>query len=127
MAKKKLQSATAETSNDSLLKAFFGGFFLPIRFLGRGLVWLTHQFPLKHIGHIIRWFANLRLIRFFGRIIGARYLRDSWKELSSVTWPTFRESVRLTTAVIIFSIVFGIFVTIIDYGLDKVFKQFLLK
>ncbi|MBP9761561.1 preprotein translocase subunit SecE [Candidatus Saccharibacteria bacterium] len=66
-------------------------------------------------------------IRLIGRILGFRYVSSSWQELKQVTWPTFRESRRLTLAVIIFSIVFGLIIAIVDYGLDKVFKQLLIK
>jgi preprotein translocase SecE subunit len=44
-----------------------------------------------------------------------------------VTWPTWRESRRLTGAVILFSVIFGGLIAIVDYGLDKLFKQLLLK
>lgn len=64
-------------------------------------------------------------MRFIGRVLGLRYLRDSWKELRQVTWPTFRESRRLTLAVIMFSIVFGLLIAVVDYGLDKAFKYML--
>ncbi|MCA9318876.1 preprotein translocase subunit SecE [Candidatus Saccharibacteria bacterium] len=52
---------------------------------------------------------------------------SSWKELRQVTWPTFKESRRLTSAVIIFSIMFGLLIALTDFLLDKLFKQFLLK
>ncbi len=124
---KKLKPAETKQKDDSLWKAFFSGFLLPIRLVWRGLAWISHRPPLKQIGHGLRWFFNLRAIRFIGRILGFKYVRDSWRELRTVTWPSLPESLRLTTAVIIFAIVFGLFVTVVDYGLDKVFRQFLLK
>lgn len=124
---KKLKPAAKQDDNDTLVKAFFSGFFLPTKLVWRGLGWLAHRPPLQQIGHGLRWFFKLRVIRFIGRFLGLKYLRDSWLELRSVTWPTIRESLRLTSAVIIFSIVFGLFIMVIDYGLDKLFKQFLLK
>ncbi|QQS70139.1 preprotein translocase subunit SecE [Candidatus Saccharibacteria bacterium] len=60
-------------------------------------------------------------------MLGLTYIRASWKELRGVTWPTFRDSVRLTTAVIIFSILFGLMIAVVDYGLDKVFKELFVK
>lgn len=113
--------------NDTVLRVFFRGFFWPLRILGRGLAWLSHQFPLKHVGHALRWFFRLRAVRFIGRMLGFGYLRSSWRELRQVTWPTRREGRRLTTAVIIFSVVFGALIAVVDYGLDKLFKQLLLK
>jgi preprotein translocase SecE subunit len=89
--------------------------------------WLAHKPPLKQIGHAVRWFFRLRAVRFIGRILGLGYFRRSWQELKHVTWPTRREGRRLTTAVIIFSIVFGALIAVVDYGLDKLFRQVLLK
>lgn len=111
----------------SLSHVFWMGFFWPIKGLWRGLVWLTHHFPLKHIGHFLRWLFMLPPMRLLGRILGFRFIRDSWRELRGVTWPTFRESRHLTAAVIIFSIVFGTIIAFADYGLDKLFKQLLIK
>lgn len=124
---KTLKPAETKKQDDSLWRAFFSGFLLPLRLIGRGLAWLAHRPPLKQIGHGLRWFFNLRPVKFIGRLLGFRYLRNSWRELKTVTWPTLPESLRLTAAVIVFAIVFGIFVTVVDYGLDKLFRQFLLK
>lgn len=99
----------------------------PIKGIWRGLAWLTHQFPLKQIGHGLRWFFRLKAVRFLGRILGLTYIRDSWRELRGVTWPTRRESLRLTSAVIIFSVIFGLLIAVVDYGLDKLFRQILIK
>ena len=116
-----------DQDGETLAQAFWRGFFWPSRALWRGLAWLSHHFPLKHIGHALRWFFRLRPVRFIGRVLGLKYVRDSWKELRQVTWPTFRESRRLTTAVIIFSVLFGLIIALVDFGLDKLFKQFILK
>lgn len=121
------QAEGPEAEKVSLWRMFWRGFFLPLRYAWRGLAWLAHKPPLKQIGHGLRWFFRLRAVRFIGRILGLKYLRDSFRELHSVTWPTFKESTRLTGAVIIFSIVFGLFVAVVDFGLDKLFKQILLK
>jgi preprotein translocase subunit SecE len=118
---------TQSEDNESLVKVFFRGFFWPVRMAGKGIAWLSHHFPLKQIGHGLRWFFHLKAMRFLGRILGFGYVRSSWQELKFVTWPTRREGRRLTTAVIIFSVIFGGLVAIVDYGLDKLFKQVLLK
>lgn len=114
-------------SQESLTRVFFRGFFLPARYVGRGFAWIGHRPPLKQIGHGIRWFFRLRVVRFIGRILGFKFLRNSWLELKEVTWPTRREGLRLTSAVIAFSVVFSIVLAGVDYGLDKLFKQILLK
>jgi len=95
--------------------------------VGKGLAWLAHRPPLKQIGHGLRWFFRLRPVRFIGRILGFTYIRSSWQELKNVTWPTRREGRRLTTAVIIFSVIFGALIAVVDFGLDKLFKQVFLK
>ena len=118
---------TADVKDESLAKVFWKGFFWGPRQVGRAIAWLSHQPPLKQLGHALRWFFRLRVIRFIGKIFGFGYFKGSWQELKLVTWPTRREGRRLTTAVIIFSIIFGGLVAIVDYGLDKLFKQVLLK
>jgi preprotein translocase SecE subunit len=107
--------------------SFLYGLTWPLRILGRGVVWLSHRPPLKQIGHGFSWFATLRPVRFVGRILGFGYVAGSFNEVKRVTWPTWRQSFRLTGAVIIFSIVFGGLIAGVDYGLDKVFKQIILK
>lgn len=62
-----------------------------------------------------------------GKILLPPYVRSSWTELKQVTWPTWRQSVRLTFAVLVFAVIFAAIVAAIDYGLDKIFKQVLLK
>ncbi|HET9173688.1 MAG TPA: preprotein translocase subunit SecE [Candidatus Saccharimonadales bacterium] len=72
-----------------------------------------------------------RVLAFVGRIISRifflRYFRNSWRELRLVTWPNRKQSRQLTFAVIVFAVVFGAFVSALDYGLDKLFKQVLIK
>lgn len=69
----------------------------------------------------------------FGRFLNKKryfipsYIRNSFKELRGVTWPSRKETTQLTIAVFVFAIVFGVIITITDYGLDKVFKRILLR
>ena len=56
-----------------------------------------------------------------------RYFKNAWAELGLVTWPTRRESWRLTGAVFIFAIVFGLMIAGVDKGLDEIFKKTVLK
>lgn len=55
------------------------------------------------------------------------YVKESWRELRQVTWPGRRETWRLTLAVFIFAIIFGILVTVVDKGLEVVFKNLILE
>ena len=54
-----------------------------------------------------------------------RFLSEALAELKQVTWPNRQETFKLTTAVIIFAIVFGGLIAITDFGLEKLFKQLL--
>ena len=127
MARKLQAAPIQEDDNESLVRVFFRGFFWPVRMIGRGLAWMGHRPPLKQTGHALRWFFRLKPVRFLARITGLRFMASSWRELRFVTWPTKREGVRLTTAVIIFAVVFAAIMAAVDYGLDKAFKQILLK
>jgi preprotein translocase subunit SecE len=55
-----------------------------------------------------------------------RFLRNAWAELRLVTWPNRRETVKLTIAVFVFAFVFAFVISLVDYGLDKVFRQLFL-
>lgn len=93
--------------------------------------------PLRAVGRAIKKvlspFAFLlipfktRPARFVGRILAAillfRFFRNSWAEVRQVQWPTAYETYRMTVAVFIFSLLFGVLVAVTDYGLDKVFKK----
>ena len=68
-----------------------------------------------------------RPVKFIGRFIIPSYIRSSWRELRQVTWPSRKQSRQLTGAVVIFSIVFGLIVAAFDYGLDKLFKEVIVK
>ena len=93
----------------------------------RGLAWLSHKPPLRQIGHVFRWFFSLKPMRFLGRVLGLSFFRDSWRELRLVTWPTRKQSRQLTFAVIIFSVIFGALIAVVDLGLNKLFKEVILK
>lgn len=67
------------------------------------------------------------IVRVIGQIVFPKYFRNSWRELRQVSWPNRRQTQQLTFAVLIFAAIFGALVSILDYGLDKLFKQVLLK
>lgn len=56
-----------------------------------------------------------------------RYLQQSWVELSKVVWPSRKDSIRLTVAVIVFSIVLAIIIGIIDFAFTKILQKIILK
>lgn len=83
--------------------------------------------PFRAVARGGRKLNTYKPFRILGFIIVPPYFRNSWKELRQVTWPKFRDSVRLTFAVFAFAAVFGILVFGLDFVLDKVFREVLLK
>lgn len=88
----------------------------------------------KHFTKLNREFYPIKmpdnkLGRFLGkkRSFIPKYFKEAWAEIKLTTWPNRSETIRLTIAVFIFSIVFGLFVAILDFGLDKLFKEIILK
>jgi preprotein translocase SecE subunit len=83
--------------------------------------------PFRPIGRVAKKLGKFKPLRIIGFILVPPYLRNSWRELKQVTWLKSKESLRLTYAVFAFAAIFGVLVAILDYGLDKIFKQVLLK
>lgn len=86
------------------------------------------------VGKAGRKLGKLKVFRVFrkplhivGKILLPTYFRNSWRELKLVKWPTLRESRRLTFAVIVFATVISGTIALVDYGLDKLFRNILLK
>lgn len=55
------------------------------------------------------------------------FLKNSWAELKQVSWPTKISALKLTFAVIIFSVVFAAFVQALDYIFSRVVKEIILR
>lgn len=55
-----------------------------------------------------------------------QFIKNSWKELRQVTWPTRSETVKLTISVLVFAIAFGSLIAGVDYVLDIVFRRVIL-
>lgn len=95
-----------------------------------GIIRLTLRYigkPFVAIGRLLAKIGHKQPFKFIGHVLWPAYFRNSWKELRQVTWPNRRESWQLTTAVIVFATVFGVLIAVVDFGLDKLFKQVLLK
>ncbi len=86
--------------------------------IARGIRALFRHQPFKFIARVSRW---------IGLVLVPPYFRKSWHELRKVTWPNWKQSRQLTFAVLVFAVVFGAMVAIVDYGLDKLFRAVLLK
>jgi preprotein translocase subunit SecE len=93
----------------------------------KGRVGRTIAKPFRPIGRLLVRIERFKPVHILGLIIVPRYFRNSWRELRMVVWPSRRETRRLTSAVLIFAVIFGIMIAIVDYGLDKVFKKVILK
>lgn len=61
------------------------------------------------------------------RRVTPSFFREAWAELRQVKWPNRKETAKLTIAVFIFAITFGVLIAVVDFGLDKLFHQLLLK
>ncbi len=83
---------------------------------------------LRPFRFVLRPFKT-RPMKFTGRllykILGIGYFRNSWRELREVKWPSRSETIKLTIAVFVFATAISLVVAVLDYGLDKIFKQLL--
>lgn len=68
----------------------------------------------------------VRPFTLLGRLLAPGFIRRSFSELKLVTWPSWHQSLRLTRAVLIFAIIFGLTIAGLDYVLDKIFRKLIL-
>lgn len=80
----------------------------------------------SRVGSLSIWKPFKAVGRFLGRYLVPPYFKNSWRELKMVTWPDRKQTRQLTFAVIVFSVIFGVLVALLDYGLDKLFKKVIL-
>lgn len=118
--RERLEKRQSETNKPAekepgVLSALWSGFTWPLRQIAR---------PFKWLG---RFLGRYKAFRIIGLIFLPRYVRSSWKELRLVTWPDRPTSWKLTYAVIVFSIIFGVIVFAVDFVLDKLFKEIIVK
>lgn len=95
---------------------------------------VKNKLPKRRFGLFARlWsvvkfiFRPLRFMKRPLRWLMPTYFLNAWRELKLVTWPTRRETWRLTLAVFIFATVFGLLVAGVDKILDYLFKHVILK
>ncbi len=55
-----------------------------------------------------------------------KYFYDSYQELKKVTWPGRKETWKLVFAVFVFSLILGGFIALLDFGLEKLFRNIIL-
>ncbi len=70
-------------------------------------------------------------VRFLGRLIGRilwpKYFRDAYKEVRQVTWPSRKDTLKLTLAVLVFALIFGLAAAGTDYVLDKIIQRIIFR
>lgn len=57
-------------------------------------------------------------------LAGSMVGRDIIEELKKVTWPSRKETIKLTTIVIVISLIIGAYIGIIDVLLTKLLEMF---
>ena len=57
----------------------------------------------------------------------SQYLKSSWTELGKVSWPTRAQALRLTAAVIVFSVAFAAYIALLDGLFSKALEKLILK
>lgn len=69
-----------------------------------------------------------RIGKFLGKRVRLfpKFIREAFAEVKKVTWPDARTTVRLTLAVFIFSVIFAGIAGLLDFGLDKLFKEVII-
>jgi len=117
-AEKAAEAGQQPPKRHRVRKAAGRPFVFVFRPVGRAFKKLGQYQPFKFIGKVLHW---------VGLILWPRYFRNSWKEIRGVTWPSLKQSLRLTYAVLAFAVIFGASIALVDWGLDKVFKHILLK
>lgn len=57
----------------------------------------------------------------------SNYFKESWAELAKVTWPTRKQAIKLTVAVIVFSVIFAAFIALLDSLYSNLLQKLILK
>lgn len=60
-----------------------------------------------------------------GKIKPIKFLKEVRSELKKVVWPTKQEAIRLTTVVIIVSVIVGIYIGSLDYLFARIMELLL--
>ena len=69
----------------------------------------------------------------FGNFLNKRrsvipsFFINSFREVRMVEWPTRKTTLNLAAAVFVFAFFFGLLIAVTDFGLDKLFKQLIVK
>lgn len=53
-----------------------------------------------------------------------KFIKEAKSELTKVIWPTRKETLKITIAVVILALAVAIYLGAVDYGLTKLFEYF---
>lgn len=56
-----------------------------------------------------------------------RYIKESWAELQKVTWPSRKQATKLTVAVLVFSVIFALYIALLDGLFSRLLQKLILK
>lgn len=56
-----------------------------------------------------------------------QFIKEARSELTKVVWPSRRDTIRITIAVVILSLVVAVFLGAVDFGLTKLFEYIVNK
>ncbi len=106
---------------------------MPFRAIGQFITRVAHAVHDSTFGKVVskivarKHFAPVRFIgRILSKILLISYFKNSFKELRLVVWPDRRLTWRLTFAVTVFAIAFGLFIAGLDFVFEKAFREVLL-
>jgi preprotein translocase SecE subunit len=103
-------------------KKRFGFALKAIKKIARLIATPFRKFAKTRLGRILK-----KPLRLLGVVLLVPYFRGSFTELKLVTWPGWKQSRKLTYAVLSFAIVFGAAIAGLDWVLSKIFKEILIK
>lgn len=117
----------------SVVKQVLSKILWPLRAIGTLIKKVTTTLANSKLGagakrlYQSRVFAPVRfLVRILSKILLISYFKNSWQELKLVTWPNAKLTWRLTFAVLMFGLAFGLIIAGLDYVLEKGFREVLL-
>ena len=107
--------------------------FAPFRLVGKLIKSAIPFIAASFIGRAVAalWNSTLFipvrfLVRILAKILLVQYFVNSFKELQQVSWPDARTTARLTFAVVMFAVTFGLIVAGMDYVFEKLFREVIL-
>lgn len=128
------EGQSTKADKPSRLKRFWKTkLFAPVRALGRGIRAAARYIAKGPIGRVTKAVAMSKplwpvrfLLKILGKILLVSYFRNSWKELRQVVWPNNVTTWKLTFAVILFAIIFGLLIAGLDWVFERVFREIIL-